>query len=347
MRPSSLFQFISGFLCCGFLVWTYSVTTDTFTATSQTGRSLELVDEQPTALTTFLAAPMAVVPLVVPSTISTKKVFHFLKEAGLGIGNMQPPPFWDDVDNQRNLLIVDVGACDGVDWSVPAVQKRGHTVVAFEPVNAGRFRSHIAGSGLQDRFTEIPVKAGSLPEFPVSLQSSASSIPTYPLGGEGHIYFFESCVSNDTSKVTMFSSGEMASLVPQDFYDPGSLGSGQNVDLPSLRLDTIIAQDVHLLKIDTQGNEYRVLLGAQKLFENYRVNMVELEFWPKGMAKGGANAVHVLEFLHSHGFICFDYARNKHVPANRPSDFEGFVQQFLMSDDKFGLWDELLCYNVS
>jgi hypothetical protein len=114
-----------------------------------------------------------------------------------------------------------------------------------------------------------------------------------------------------------------------------------------LRLDSIVAQDVHLLKIDTQGHEYGVLLGAQKLFENYRVNMVELEFWPKGMAQGGSNAIHVLDFLHGFGFICFDYSRNMHVPSNRPSDFEGFVDSFIKSADKFGLWDELLCYNVS
>lgn len=294
-----------------------------------------------------VGCPQVQVPLDPPVVYPPKKVFHFLKEAGHGIGNMQPPQFWDDIDNQRNLLIIDVGACDGGDWSIPAVQKRGHTVLAFEPVNAERFRNQIKGNGMLDRFTEIPVKAGSLPEFPSSFLTPASSIPRYPLGGQGHIYFFESCVSSSTSKVSMYSSHELASMVPQDFHSAEGFGNAQSVDIPALRLDTIVAQDVHLLKIDTQGHEYGVLLGAQKLFEQYRVNMVELEFWPKGMAQGGSNAVQVLEFLHSHGFICFDYSKNMHIPANRPSDFEGFVKQFTVSDDKFGLWEELLCYNVS
>lgn len=293
--------------------------------------------------------PMVQAPLYPPTVNPPKKVLHFLKEAGHGIGNMQPPQFWDDIDNQRNLLIVDVGACDGVDWSIPAVQKRGHTVLAFEPLNAERFKNQIRGSGLQDRFTEIPVKPGSLPEFPSSLiaSDSGSLIPRYPLGGQGHIYFFQSCVSSSTSKVNMYSSHELASMIPQDFHSAEGFGNSQSVDIPALRLDTIVAQDIHLLKIDTQGHEYGVLLGAQKLFEQYRVNMVELEFWPKGMAQGGSDAVQVLEFLHSHGFICFDYSKNMHIPANRPSDFEGFVKQFTISDDKFGLWEELLCYNVS
>ena len=46
---------------------------------------------------------------------------------------------------------------------------------------------------------------------------------------------------------------------------------------------------MHLLKIDTQGHELGVLRGAQRLFEEARINMVELEFWPKGMTAGGAN----------------------------------------------------------
>ena len=276
-----------------------------------------------------------------------RKVFHFLKEAGLGIGNMHTPLFWDDVDNQRNLLIVDVGACDGVDWSIPALKNRGHTVVAFEPVNAGRFRAKITENGLTDDLTEIHIPVGSNPNFPSSIMESASSIPKYPLGGKGHIFLFEACVSNSTAGVEMFSSGELASLVSQDFYSNDHFGNAKSAMLPSVRLDSVIAQDIHLLKIDTQGHEYGVLLGARKIFENYRVNMVELEFWPKGMNQGGTNAVKVLDFLHSFGFVCFDYSRNKHVPADRPSDFEGFVKKFEISDDSFGLWDELLCYNFS
>jgi len=276
-----------------------------------------------------------------------RKVFHFLKEAGLGIGNMQPPTIWDDIDNQRNLLILDVGACDGADWSIPAVIKRGHTVLAFEPVNANRFRNQVQANGLQDKMTEIHVQPNKIPEFPTTLQNRHTVTPTYPLVNEGHIYFFEACVSNSTSEVIMFSKDEMASIVPQDFYPDAGFANNKRLHIPSLMLDSVVAQDVHLLKIDTQGHEYGVLLGARKLFENFRVNMVELEFWPRGMARGGVNAVQVLDFLHSHGFMCFDYSRNMLIPANRPSDFEGFVRHFELSDDEFGPWDELLCYNVS
>ena len=82
-----------------------------------------------------------------------RKVFHFLKEAGYGIGNMQSPQFFKDIDEQRGLLVVDVGACDGSDWAVPAATNRGHTVLAFEPIpaNRDRFMQTVRGKGIEDR----------------------------------------------------------------------------------------------------------------------------------------------------------------------------------------------------
>ena len=268
-----------------------------------------------------------------------RKVFHFLKEAGYGIGNMQSPQFFKDIDEQRGLLVVDVGACDGSDWAVPAATDRGHTVLAFEPIpaNRDRFMQTVRGKGIEDRT--------------VLVDPTSSSIPTsWPLDGTGRIFLFAACVSNFTGKVKMFSQSELASLIPQDFYSPlGGIESAKETnEIPAIRLDSIISgQNIHLLKIDTQGHELGVLKGAQRLFEEHRINMVELEFWPKGMAVGGVNAVEVLDFLHGHGFLCFDFSKNRHIPGNRPSDFEGFVASFDGSrDNGFGAWDELICYHV-
>jgi hypothetical protein len=96
-----------------------------------------------------------------------------------------------------------------------------------------------------------------------------------------------------------------------------------------MRLDSIISsQDIHLLKIDTQGNELAVLQGASLLLTENRSNVIELEFWPKGMGVGGVDAVDLLNYLHKYGFICFDYSRNKHITGDRASDFDEFVSSF-------------------
>ena len=267
-----------------------------------------------------------------------RKVFHFLKEAGYGIGNMQAPQFFDDVDEQRGLLIIDVGACHGSDWAVPSAKKRGHTVLAFEPMpaNRERFMDTVRNNDMQDK-TEI-----------VNL-SSLGTAPIWPIHSDGKVFLFAACVSDKVEIVQLYAEGELASIYPQNFYPASSLNTGkQPINVQALTLDSIVAnQDVHILKIDTQGHELSVLRGARRLFEEARINIVELEFWPKGMEAGGVNPVEVLDYLHGFGFMCFDYSRNRHIPSDRASDFEGFVASFDGSRDSgFGAWDELVCFKV-
>ena len=267
---------------------------------------------------------LAALTITQPRRLSTqnRRVYHFLKEAGYGIGNMQPPLFWDDIDEQRGLLVVDVGACDGSDWTIPAVLKRGHTVLAFEPVNTERFLQTARSSGLEPTLVDRPMA-------------------NY---GGGKIFLFAAGASDRDGSVRIHSTGELASVVPQDFYPTVPSASR---DVPVWRLDTIVrGQTIHLLKIDTQGSELAVLRGAEALFRENRINMVELEFWPKGITKGGYDPVAVLDFLHNHGFVCFDYSRNRHISPDRPSDFEGFVAAFdTERDGGFGAWDELICFH--
>jgi FkbM family methyltransferase len=271
-------------------------------------------------------------------TAMPRKVFHFLKEAGYGIGNMESPPFWDDVDGQRGLLIVDVGAFDGSDWSIPAVIKRGHTVLAFEPMpaNRERFMQRVRNQKLENKTYLMDI-------------SHANSPRPWPLNTDGRIFLFGLCVSDHSGTVQMHSEAELASVHPQNFYPNSDDNDIRGpIEVPAIRLDSIISnQDVHLLKIDTQGHELGVLRGARRLFEEGRINIVAVEFWPNGMAAGGFSAVDVLDFLHGFGFVCFDCSRNGHVPPARPSDFEGFVASFDPGrDEGFGAWDELLCFRL-
>lgn len=58
---------------------------------------------------------------------------------------------------------------------------------------------------------------------------------------------------------------------------------------------------VDVLKIDTEGNDIRVLLGAERLLTENSPLLV-VEFWPEGIVKGGYTPQQFWELLLSYGF---------------------------------------------
>mmetsp|Transcript_27805 Transcript_27805/g.60291 ORF Transcript_27805/g.60291 Transcript_27805/m.60291 type:complete len:158 (+) Transcript_27805:3-476(+) len=75
-------------------------------------------------------------------------------------------------------------------------------------------------------------------------------------------------------------------------------------EIPSLDADRST-----ILAIDAQGSELHVLAGASNLFDQGRIDAVQLEFAPQLLMSNGVDPTDVLEFLHRRGFACFDCAQ--------------------------------------
>jgi FkbM family methyltransferase len=276
--------------------------------------------------------------------VPPRKIGRLMQDIGLTIPNAGEPPFFHP-RAKRNMLVVDVGCNDGSDYVIPAVSKNGHTVLAFDPMrtNVEALERNANAHNLGGRLTRR--------------DASVANMTLYPLMPEGHIYLFEAAVSDSNGHLTMYHgsalSGKLDSPIPQDFYGEEAT-SGPQSNVMAVRLDAVVAQDVYILKIDTQGHELQVLLGATQLFLNFRVQIVMLEFWPKGMLQGGSDPLRVLDLLRSFGFACFDISA-EYLPASRPDDFEGFVAAFNTATQAiqdpniraFGAWEDLFCYNMS
>jgi FkbM family methyltransferase len=71
------------------------------------------------------------------------------------------------------------------------------------------------------------------------------------------------------------------------------------VPVPVIRLDDAVDEDLWLLKMDTQGNEAKVLAGATRLFERRTVAHVFTEFTPRLLREAGSQPRQVLEHLRS------------------------------------------------
>ena len=81
----------------------------------------------------------------------------------------------------------------------------------------------------------------------------------------------------------------------------------QRRKVPVVRVDDVVAEDVFLLKIDTQGFDSFVLQGCEKLFHHHIVRQVIFEVEPLPLGKVGVNNIEtILELVQNdYGMMCF------------------------------------------
>eukprot|EP00996_Jenningsia_fusiforme_P000782 NODE_1707_length_1434_cov_30.072924_g1541_i0.p1 GENE.NODE_1707_length_1434_cov_30.072924_g1541_i0~~NODE_1707_length_1434_cov_30.072924_g1541_i0.p1 ORF type:complete len:406 (-),score=52.06 NODE_1707_length_1434_cov_30.072924_g1541_i0:141-1358(-) len=123
--------------------------------------------------------------------------------------------------------------------------------------------------------------------------------------------------------------------------------AAQAVRTPVSRLDDYVKEPVLLLKIDTQGNELKVLLGAKELLTRHGVQHLMLEFAPTLMVRAGSDPVALLEMLSDWGYTCCDLSWYYKSSLGRQSanrniasmPFEAFVESLV----KTSAWTDLLC----
>ena len=81
----------------------------------------------------------------------------------------------------------------------------------------------------------------------------------------------------------------------------------ERIPIKTSRLDDLDFIDwgrVGMVKIDTQGAEVKVLMGASKLLSQKKMKMI-IEFWPWGLKEAGSSADELLQAIYSAGFrIC-------------------------------------------
>ncbi|MBT8039556.1 MAG: FkbM family methyltransferase [Gammaproteobacteria bacterium] len=93
------------------------------------------------------------------------------------------------------------------------------------------------------------------------------------------------------------------------FLEPGEFAWGSVVSTtvrPVVKLDDYCSsagiKTVNVLKIDTQGFDYNVLLGAKRLIESRRIQLILLEIIFSEMYKDTPEYYKIFEFLHRNRF---------------------------------------------
>ena len=285
-------------------------------------------------ITTATIPTAAITTAIHPS----RRLSALFRHMGVSQANMHVSPLISSADSPERRTIIDVGSNNGDDYSLNSLKKH-HKVYSFEPMPPiwQEFKNTMVH--FLDKVIEIPVIPGEKAVFPMDHQAVRSD----------RLYFIHAAASDRTAKLSVPNRGLMTSIIDQTFFNnPG----GAMIDIATVVIDDYIDEDIFLFKTDTQGHEYSVLKGAEKLLKTRKVSYLTLEFWPAAIRNSGADPLELLNFIYDLGFSCSDISNNmhkgeRHTPLSRSGDFIEYVQlldRIPPAGDFIGLWDELFCW---
>lgn len=232
----------------------------------------------------------------------------------------------EKIPNDWPQLVIDVGAYDGSDVTIPALV-RGFKVLTYEPV--------------QSKADAIDIGI-SLANVSVTCDHD---ITRFRQLRAGEAWFCAGvAASNVTGTGIMYlSDGYGDSLASGAAKNHQSIKHTQPIDLQ--RIDSIVDEDVLLLKVDAQGHEIEVLKGAIGVFQYHRVYFVQLEFYPKGLIASGHRPVELLTFMESLHYTCYNVANS--IPISIRRTTTDFAAKHPPSNNWWGKFTDILCVHNS
>lgn len=120
-------------------------------------------------------------------------------------------------------------------------------------------------------------------------------------------------VGESNGTIKLFISDELN--VDHRTFDSGE--GRDSIDVPMVSLDNYFSpgQSVDLIKLDVQGYEMSVLLGAQRILADNPDIKILMEYWPYGLKQASVEPSRVIDFFKSKGF------RIRKISPSGQSDF--------------------------
>ena len=176
----------------------------------------------------------------------------------------------------KPAVFLDIGA--NIGWFTLVMSVLGHKVIAIEPMtnNVELMRASLQASQASHN---VIVHANGLDVTPgrCLLYSDNRNI------GDGH------------TVCGISSTKDMKALVP--------VGYSERQVIDSVRLDTLVSQDIDVLKIDVEGSELHAMRSGARLLEKYTVRHIVTEFSPTMMRDKKSDPYEYLKFFVSHGYV--------------------------------------------
>jgi FkbM family methyltransferase len=128
-------------------------------------------------------------------------------------------------------------------------------------------------------------------------------------------YLIENIKINDASIIThQVAIGSMNGEVRISdglSDDQNFLSDDGSIIVPLITLDEILADinDIKLLKIDIEGNEYDALYGAKKVLQ--RTKYIMFEVWDQHLKRAGNSWIDIFDLLSDFGFQIYNQDKKK------------------------------------
>lgn len=121
-----------------------------------------------------------------------------------------------------------------------------------------------------------------------------------------NIHPIQNAVGQHSGKVKLYVSEALN--VDHQTYDNGE---GRRChDVPCISLDSYFkGRQVDLIKIDTQGFDFQVILGAQKMLSRSSAPKIMSEFWPYGLSQAGYKPEAYIDLLTRLGYKIFWFSK--------------------------------------
>lgn len=170
--------------------------------------------------------------------------------------------------------IVDVGLLDC--HAVVDAVRRGFVVHAFEPVPS--YMANCRRMLKRNSFVDAPISAGT-PLLPARWHNRQREILNRrPSPRDGFAFLYAAALSNVTmGAVPFYEAGGSSSFASRGIRKHNIT----RIEVPVIRLDDAVDENLWLLKVDTQGHEWHVFSGASRLFARRTVAHVLTEFDPR------------------------------------------------------------------
>lgn len=183
---------------------------------------------------------------------------------------------------------------------------------AYEPTNSNWLISTLKGTG-QGLFLDVGANFGWYTLLAAKLLPEATIVALEP-GQENFLLLSKNIAENRLRNVTAINQGadasaSVAQLYAHEHQNPGAhsirkaIGDVPQENITLAPLDQILAQHpgrIHLLKIDVEGYEVEVLLGATETLR--RTNCLLVEYSPDFLSECGHEPTQLLDVLESSGF---------------------------------------------